>query len=313
MPRDSLKWRVNEAVQNSALPPPARLIMLVLSDMADSNTGEIPAKQKVSVTELVRRTGLKETTVKTHRALLERLGWIVILRPTAAEAARHVPSRYRIAVGANPTGGRETTPETSPRGSGDDPRNVDRGSGDDPAGGRETTTAGVGRRPPSYYYDRNDQYDQLPGADAHGDDATGTLFDAHPAETAQSRSGKKTRGGTRKQTGELKPPSPADELTNAFWAKHGKGQAQSWVAIRGVLRTCLANEVPRDDLARALDLLANEETSISGGTIQNALKRLRQTKGGTVVPFQRNGHTAFRDDPDRDYSLDAYLRERNGA
>lgn len=32
-----------------------------------------------------------------------------------------------------------------------------------------------------------------------------------------------------------------------------------------------------------------------------------------VVPLQRNGHTAFRDDPDRDYSLDAYLRERNGA
>lgn len=32
-----------------------------------------------------------------------------------------------------------------------------------------------------------------------------------------------------------------------------------------------------------------------------------------VVPMQRNGHTAFRDDPDRDYSLDAYLRERNGA
>ena len=208
--------------------------------------------------------------------------------PTRPGVGRRPPERFRAAVGRRP-------PKPVP-------------------GGQEATTAGVGRRPPSYYYDRNDQYDQLPGADAPSGDPDGTLFDAHPAETAQSRSGKKTRGGTQKQTGELKPPSPADELTNAFWAKHGKGQAQSWVAIRGVLRTCLANEVPRDDLARALDLLANEETSISGGTIQNALKRLRQSQNGRVVPLQRaNGHVGFQDSQDKDYSLDGYLAQRNGA
>lgn len=59
--------------------------------------------------------------------------------------------------------------------------------------------------------------------------------------------------------------------------------------------------------------------------IEDALSSLREKgwkvtvdnlRGALEAPARRpasNGHTAFRDDPDRDYSLDAYLRERNGA
>lgn len=78
---------------------------------------------------------------------------------------------------------------------------------------------------------------------------------------------------------------------------------------------------------------AVQETTGGGGRrytdrqIEDALTRLRETGWGVSTETLRraleapaartraasNGHTAFRDDPDRDYSLDAYLRERNGA
>ncbi|MFM9649852.1 MULTISPECIES: hypothetical protein [Streptomyces] len=71
----------------------------------------------------------------------------------------------------------------------------------------------------------------------------------------------------------------ADELTNAFWEKHGKGRAQSYIAIRSVIRTAIGNGVERNDLARALDLVAREGRSISGATLDIALGRLRGQTG----------------------------------
>jgi len=63
----------------------------------------------------------------------------------------------------------------------------------------------------------------------------------------------------------------ADELTAAFWEHHGAGRAQSFIAVRSVIRTCISNGIPRDDLAHALDRLAREGRPISGGTVQIAL------------------------------------------
>lgn len=108
------------------------------------------------------------------------------------------------------------------------------------------------------------------------------LFDAPTDQPEASRADKPRRPSKPKrppkEPKEPKPLPPADELTNAFWEVHGRGQAQSWVAIRAVVRTVLANDVPRNDVACALDRLAKAETSISGGTVQNALRDIRRER-----------------------------------
>jgi hypothetical protein len=78
-----------------------------------------------------------------------------------------------------------------------------------------------------------------------------------------------------------KQPKPskhqvADDLTAAFWKHHGKGRAQPFLAVRGVIRTAISNGVDRDQLARALDQVAREGRSISGATLDIALGNLRR-------------------------------------
>lgn len=92
-------WQVNEAVRKSlTMPPPSRLIMLTLSDLADSATGETPAHRTRSLAELAGETGLGLATVKRHLDLLEADGWLERLRPTDAERVRRVRSRYRLLI-----------------------------------------------------------------------------------------------------------------------------------------------------------------------------------------------------------------------
>jgi len=97
---DNIKWRVNRGVRASNLPPAARLIMFVLSDMADAKTGMVPLKQTPSLADLARETGHGESTVKEQLAVLEELGWVKRSRPNASERARHVPTYYQVAVGS---------------------------------------------------------------------------------------------------------------------------------------------------------------------------------------------------------------------
>jgi RNase P protein component len=75
----------------------------------------------------------------------------------------------------------------------------------------------------------------------------------------------------------------ADELTAAFWDRHGKGRAQSFVAVRSVIRTAVGNGVERNDLARALDRLVRDGMSVSGSTIDIALNKIRRP-GGQAAP-----------------------------
>jgi hypothetical protein len=72
----------------------------------------------------------------------------------------------------------------------------------------------------------------------------------------------------------------ADELTAAFWKVHGKGLAQSFLAVRAVIRTAIGNEVDRNQLARALDQVARDGKPISGGTLAYSIGRLRTTRPG---------------------------------
>ncbi|CAL9609533.1 hypothetical protein SUDANB1_05596 [Streptomyces sp. enrichment culture] len=73
--------------------------------------------------------------------------------------------------------------------------------------------------------------------------------------------------------------SVADALTKAFWDVHGQGRAQPFLAVRGVVRTAIRNGVVRDDLARALDLLAREGRPVSGATVDMALGQVRRASG----------------------------------
>lgn len=106
--------------------------------------------------------------------------------------------------------------------------------------------------------------------------------------------GAKPQPKARKQE-EPKPPSPADEFTHAFWEKFGKGQTQSWVALRNVFRTALSNGVNRDDLARAAERVRKQELAIASGSLQNALadlKREQPAGHSNIVQFpqQRAGY-----------------------
>jgi len=89
----------------------------------------------------------------------------------------------------------------------------------------------------------------------------------------------------------------ADDLAGAFWEHHKARTAQSFIAIRGIVRTALANGLDRDMVARALDHLANEGRAISGGTITTALGQLQQPVQGaflTALPGGRPATTADR-------------------
>ncbi|MDX2763351.1 hypothetical protein [Streptomyces europaeiscabiei] len=108
-----------------------------------------------------------------------------------------------------------------------------------------------------------------------------------PPAAAKKPATKTTRKTSSKKTADH---PVADELTNAFWEKHGKGRAQSYIAIRSVIRTAIGNGVERNDLARALDLVAREGRSISGATLDIALGRLRG----------QTGRAPYRDPEDQD-------------
>ncbi|MFE2041647.1 hypothetical protein ACFXAZ_12080 [Streptomyces sp. NPDC059477] len=117
------------------------------------------------------------------------------------------------------------------------------------------------------------------GAGATPSSHTTTPTSPTPASAA-ARSKKKRSSSEKKPN----PHQVADDLTAAFWERHGKGRAQSFIAVRGVIRTAIGNGVERDDCARALDHVAREGRSISGATIDIALGKIRgQQRSG---PFQ---------------------------
>lgn len=83
----------------------------------------------------------------------------------------------------------------------------------------------------------------------------------------------------------------ADALAAAFWEVHKASTAQSFIAIRQIIRTAISNGLPRNDVAKALDKLAREGTAISGGTITTARKQIRNpghVNGNGAAPLPEN-------------------------
>ncbi|WP_405677281.1 hypothetical protein OG292_22415 [Streptomyces sp. NBC_01511] len=80
----------------------------------------------------------------------------------------------------------------------------------------------------------------------------------------------------------------ADDLTAAFWDVHKTNCAQSFIQIRGIVRTAIQNGINRDALAHALDRLMKEGRAVSGASLQIALQPATQR------PPTTSGHQAYR-------------------
>jgi hypothetical protein len=300
---EGLKWRVNRAVRASTLPAPARLIMFVLSDMADAKTAEIPAERTPSLGDLAEQTGLSEATVKRHLPTLESLGWVVPTRPTAAEQARHVSTRYRLAI---PSGGSERAPETPdpgaqgepPAGAQSEPPNENRGLRESPRGGSECTPAGAQSEPPSFN-DHNDQlHDQLLPPDGSDD---GALFGA-PATTPKSAPKKPPKAKPAPKPAE--EPAPVAPRFDEFWAVYPKRQKRAeaeaaWtrsiedLGIDAQLIIDVAAKYARTRLGQ------DAQYTALGASWLNAK---RWTDEYPEPVLAANGHIPFQDEPGKDFT-----------
>ena len=118
-----------------------------------------------------------------------------------------------------------------------------------------------------------------------------------PANSAGgTRKNQKTKTSAQKQRGKPDPAKAAkhevaDALAAGFWEHHKTHTAQSFMAIRQIIRTAIANELPRNDVAKALDKLAKDRMAISGGTITTALKQIRNpghVNGNGQAPLPEN-------------------------
>lgn len=93
------RWDITRAVRLSDLPPPSRLIMLVLADVAEVGTGEIPERFTPSLNVLARETGLDKSTVVRHLDTLDAAGWVIRTKPSKEDARRNAErTKYRLTV-----------------------------------------------------------------------------------------------------------------------------------------------------------------------------------------------------------------------
>jgi DNA-binding transcriptional ArsR family regulator len=95
-----LRYRITRAVRKSDLPSPSRLIMLVLADVADTGTAEIPPRRTPSVAVLATETGLDRRTVQRHLDALDEAGWLSRVRPSEREQWFGHRVRYRLLLPA---------------------------------------------------------------------------------------------------------------------------------------------------------------------------------------------------------------------
>lgn len=112
------RWEVTKAVRASDLPAPSRLLMLVLADVAEVGTAEIPEKFSPSLRVLAGETGLDKSTVKRHLTSLEESGWIVRTRPDEKAQGRGERNLYRLDLPSGEGGAQDAHPgaeNTPPR------------------------------------------------------------------------------------------------------------------------------------------------------------------------------------------------------
>jgi hypothetical protein len=119
--------------------------MLVLADVAEVGTAEIPERFTPSLTVLAKETGLDKATVKRHLAGLEGMGWVARERPDPPAMIRGDRTRYRLMVPAQDArGGADNgqgSAQSAPTAGAEEPypgRSVRLGVGAQSAQGRRT-------------------------------------------------------------------------------------------------------------------------------------------------------------------------------
>lgn len=249
---EGMKWRVNNAVTRSTLPPPSRLVMFVLSNRADSKTGEIPDQRTPSLADLASESGLSEATVKRHLASLEASGWVRVQRPTAEQMARHVPNRYALAVGS---GGSERAPGSDDPGAHSEPApgahselpEENPGAQSEPTGGSERAPAGAQSEPPSYipmFSDLSDAACAAGDPDAEGD---GALFPV--ADSAPRSEPKRDPAERFAEFYKTYPRKKSPGRAEATWIKLVKAGAEPQVIIEAAERFAAWCKRTRQDLS----------------------------------------------------------------
>jgi len=140
--------------------------------------------------------------------------------------------------------------------------------------GAPAHSEGAGATPPS----QTTTHITTTSADAaHDESAVGDEQTQQQGDSAAVVAKKPAKKANRKTSAKKTAEHPvADELTNAFWERHGKGRAQAYLAVRQVIRTAIGNGVERNELARALDRLVRDGMSVSGSTIDIALSKIRR-------------------------------------
>jgi hypothetical protein len=85
---------LDEAIAGSGLPAPVRHVFRMLAPRIDWETGEIPARRALSLTEMQRRTGHSRRTIREALYRLQSAGWIS-REPPAEDKARREHAKTR--------------------------------------------------------------------------------------------------------------------------------------------------------------------------------------------------------------------------
>jgi hypothetical protein len=299
--RKNLKWQIHEAVMDSELPPPARLLMFVFADLANAETGEIPEERKyaTSLSELARRTGHGVATIKRHKPDLVALGWLKWEEPDGKAQSAHDPGDYTIAIGRNPEAEAGAQSELPPGAQSEPPEedeNEEPGAQSEPPGSSERAPGGAQSEPP------------IEGI-TNTDKSTDSLLGPNADASAPSSAPKKR---TRKPKAEPPPRPDVDalcqRLAELMIANECKPPtiSQAW---RDSARLML--DADGRDFDKAMHLLdwTQKNTFWRKNILsmpkfrekydQLRLDALAEWEGART---SAKSHTPYRNDPDRDYS-----------
>lgn len=90
---------LQDAVQSSQLPQPAKALLVHMAVWADYTTGVIRPEYTRSLTGMATATGLDRRTVERYLTALDDAGWIIRHRPTLAESRRGARTWYELTIG----------------------------------------------------------------------------------------------------------------------------------------------------------------------------------------------------------------------